>query len=78
LAVSGVYPRWIGWLAVAAGVAHLIRGVEVSYQGFVPSIAALIGLALLVLWTVVMAVLMWRQSNLRPVLGRESARPESA
>jgi hypothetical protein len=78
LAASRVYPRWIGWLAVAAGVAHLIRGVGVSYQGFVPSIAALIGLALLVLWTVVMAVLMWRQSNLRPVLGRDSARPESA
>jgi hypothetical protein len=41
--------------------------VGVSYQGFVPSIAALIGLALLALWTVVMAVLMWRQSNLQPV-----------
>ena len=65
LAMSDVYPRWTGWLAVAAGIAHVIRGVGVSYQGFVPSIAALIGLALLALWTVVMAVLMWRQSNLQ-------------
>src|SRR5215216_968159 len=78
LALSSVYPRWLGWLAVAAGVAHLIRGVGVSYQGFVPSIAALIGLALLALWTVVMAVLMWRQSNLRPVTGQEMTRPISA
>jgi hypothetical protein len=72
LALVNDYPRWIGWLAVAAGIAHLIRGVGVAYQGFVPSIAALIGLALLALWTVVMAVSMWRQSNLRPVTGRHS------
>jgi uncharacterized membrane protein len=52
---------------VIAGIAHVIRGVGVSYQGFVPSIAALIGLALLALWIVVMAVLMWRHSNLQPV-----------
>jgi len=65
LAMSDVYPRWTGWLAVAAGIAHVIRGVGAGYQGFVPSIAALIGLALLALWTVVMAVLMWRQSNLQ-------------
>jgi len=63
LALSSVYPRWLGWVAAAAGVAHVIRGVGVSYEGFVPSIAALIGLALLALWTVVMAVLMWRRSN---------------
>ena len=36
------------------------------------------GLALLALWTVVMAVLMWRRSNLRPVLGQELVHPESA
>jgi uncharacterized membrane protein len=72
LALSNDYPRWIGWLAVAAGIAHLIRGVGVAYQGFVPSIAALIGLVLLALWTVVMAVSMWRQGNLRPVPGRHS------
>jgi uncharacterized membrane protein len=72
LALSNDYPRWIGWLAMAAGIAHLIRGVGVAYQGFVPSIAALIGLALLALWTVVMAVSMWRLSNLRHVPGRHS------
>jgi len=75
MALGDGYPRWTGWLAAAAGIAHLIRGVGVSYQGFVPSITALIGLALLALWTVVMALLMWRQSNPRPVAGR---RPVSA
>jgi len=63
LMLSRVYPRWLGWLAAAAGVAHVIRGVGVSYQGFVPSIAALIGLALLAVWTVIMAVMMWRRNN---------------
>src|SRR5215213_1151175 len=63
LALGDVYPRWLGWLAAAAGVAHIIRGIGVSYQGFVPSMAALIGLALLALWTVIMAVMMWRRSR---------------
>ncbi len=63
LALSSVYPRWLGLLTAAAGVAHIIRGVGVSYEGFVPSIAALIGLALLAVWTVIMAVMMWRWSN---------------
>jgi hypothetical protein len=72
LALSAVYPRWLGWLAAAAGVAHIIRGVGASYQGFVPSIAALIGLVLLAVWTVIMAVMMWRQSN-RPVTPDGSA-----
>ena len=76
LALSGVYPRWVGWLAAAAGVAQVIRGVDASYQGFGTSIAELIGLALLALWTVIMAVMMWRQSN-RPVIpARETVRPE--
>ena len=67
LALSTIYPRWLGWLAAAAGVAHIIRGVGVSYQGFVPSIAALIGLALLAVWAVIMAVMMWRRGNLPAV-----------
>jgi hypothetical protein len=63
LALSGVYSRWVGWLAAAVRVAHDIRGVDASYQGFVDSVAEVVGLALLALWTVIMAVLMWRRSN---------------
>ena len=78
LALSAVYPRWTGWLAAAAGVAHLIRGVDASYRGFVDSIAELVGLALLALWTVVMAVMMWRRTNLPAIPGREIAEQRSA
>ena len=74
LALGGIYPRWLGWLAAAAGVAQVIRGVDTSYQGFVASITELIGLALLALWAVIMAVMMWRRSNSPTVLSREIAR----
>jgi hypothetical protein len=63
LALSRVYPRWVGAIGAAAGVANLIRGVEVSYQGFVPSIVALAGLAFLALWSLIMVFLMWRGSS---------------
>jgi hypothetical protein len=63
IALSNVYPRWVGAIAAAAGVANLIRGVEGSYQGFVPSNAALVGLALLAVWAMIMVVLLWRASS---------------
>jgi hypothetical protein len=63
IALSSVYPRWVGVIAAAAGVANLIRGVEGSYQGFVPSVVALVGLALLAVWVLIMVVLLWRVSS---------------
>ena len=77
LALSGVYPRWLGWLAAAAGVAQVVRGLDTSYQGFITSITELVGLVLLALWTVIMAVTMWRRSNSPTVLSRKIARPIS-
>src|SRR5918994_4367504 len=68
------YPRWTGWMAVASGCAFVYNGVvEVAYEGFVPSIVKLLGLALLALWTLVMAFLMWREAG-----RRYSSNPESA
>jgi hypothetical protein len=63
IALSSVYPRWVGALAVAAGVGNLIRGLQVSSQGFVFSRVALVGLVLLVGWILIMAVLLWRGSQ---------------
>jgi uncharacterized membrane protein len=71
IALSSVYPRWVGAIAVAAGVANLIRGVEVSYRGFVSSVAALVAPALLAVWALVMVVLMWRASS-RPANAEET------
>lgn len=77
LALSAAYPRWLGWLAAAAGVVQVVRGLDTSYQGFISSIAELIGLVLLVLWAMIMAIMMWRRSNSPAVLSQESARPAS-
>jgi hypothetical protein len=77
LALSAAYPRWLGWLAAAAGVAQIVRGLNTSYQGFISSIVELIGLVLLVLWAVIMAIMMWRRSNAPTVLSREIAHPIS-
>jgi hypothetical protein len=76
LALSSVYPRWVGAIGAAAGVANVIKGVGVSYEGFAPSIAALVGLALLALWALIMVILMWRASN-RPTLAEVTETPST-
>jgi hypothetical protein len=73
------YPRWTGWMAVASGCAFVYNGVvEVAYEGFVPSIVKLLGLALLALWTFVMAFLMWREAGRRYFSNPESAQSGTA
>jgi len=75
VALAGSYPRWTGWMAVASGCAFAYNGVvEVAYEGFVPSIVKLLGLALLAVWAFVMAFLMWREGGRRFSSGPESAR----
>jgi len=74
IALGTVYPRWVGWIALVSGAALMYHGaVVVSYEGFGPSIANLVGLVLLGVWTFIMAVLMWRNGSREP-----PARPESA
>jgi hypothetical protein len=74
IALGTVYPRWPGWIALVSGAALMYHGaVVVSYEGFGPSIANLVGLILLGVWTFIIAVLMWRNGSRQP-----PARPESA
>jgi hypothetical protein len=68
IALGSVYPRWVGWIAVVSGAAFMYNGaVEVAYEGFVPSIIKLVGLALLAVWAFIMAFLMWRNSSRRRI-----------
>ena len=77
IALGSVYPRWVGWIAVVSGAAFMYNGaVEVAYEGFVPSIIKLVGLALLAVWAFIMAFLMWRNGSRRHIARPESARPE--
>ena len=64
IAFGSVYRRWVGLVALISGAAFMYNGVvEVAYEGFVSSIIKVAGLVLLALWAVIMAVLMWRNSN---------------
>ena len=68
IALGSVYPRWAGSIAVLSGVALMYNGlVEVAYEGFVPSIIKLVGLALWAVWALIMAILMWRNGSGRRI-----------
>jgi hypothetical protein len=74
IALGSVYPRWLGWLAAASGVAWIVHGLMVPYVGLFDSIPRLVAIVLMALWAFIIAVLMWRNSS---SCGR-IARPESA
>ena len=66
IGLGRIYPRWVGWMAAVSGAAFMYHGaVVVAYEGFVPSIPKLVGLALLAVWAFIMAVLMWRNGSRR-------------
>jgi hypothetical protein len=68
IALSTVYPRWVGLIAVVSGATFMYNGaVAVAFEGFGPSIIKLVGIFLLVVWTFIMAVLMWRNSSRQPI-----------
>jgi hypothetical protein len=74
IALGTVYPRWVGWIAFLSGAALMYNGVvEVAYKGFVPSIIKLVGLALLAVWAIIMAIMMWRNGGRRRVTRLKSA-----
>jgi Domain of unknown function (DUF4386) len=57
------FPRWLGAWAAVAGLAYVIRGLAVAYNGFAHSSMSLIALILFGSWVLVMAVLMWRRTS---------------
>lgn len=66
IALGRAYPRWAGLIAVVSGLAFMYDGaVVVAFEGFVPSIAKLVGLLLLAVWAFIMAFLMWRKGGRR-------------
>ena len=63
MALSASYPRWLGWVAAGSGVAWMVHGVMVPYVGLFDSIPRLVVIVLLAVWTFIIAILMWRNSN---------------
>jgi hypothetical protein len=63
VARSEAFPRWLGWVALAAGVASVLAGIFQAISGQ-PTVASLvltiIGPTIIVLWVITMDVLMAR------------------
>jgi hypothetical protein len=62
LLVDGVWPRWIGGVAIIGGVATVVAGVAMAYTGF-SDLVMLINMpasSLLLLWMLAVGVHMWR------------------
>jgi hypothetical protein len=68
VAWSGEYPRWLGWVAVVAGIGSVPVGLVQAYTGEsneFTRIATIIFPTIITLWVVVMSVLLWRETKLR-------------
>jgi Domain of unknown function (DUF4386) len=57
------FPRWAGGWAAAAGLAYLVKGLGVAYQGFAGGVTGLIALVLFGTWVLAAAWLMWRRAS---------------
>jgi Domain of unknown function (DUF4386) len=83
VAISGAYPRWLGWIAAFAGVGSIAAGLVQAFTGE-PTTASLvltiIGPSVISLWLLVMGVLVGRRaarerSTLRKTAGGPFDRP---
>ena len=66
MALSNVYPKWLGWIALVLGIAGAGIGMVQAFDG--PSepmtnIIFPIVSILLTVWTLVMGVFMWKKTS---------------
>jgi Domain of unknown function (DUF4386) len=65
VALNGVYPRWLGWLAALAGLGSVAAGLVQAFTGE-PTVASLvltlIGPTIISLWVIIVGVLMARRA----------------
>jgi hypothetical protein len=65
VALSGNFPKWLGWVAAVLGLVSLVVGFYQAYDGLSVTITnyAFAGSAtLLTVWVLVMAILMGRKT----------------
>ncbi len=66
VALSDVYPRWLGWVALVVGTGGALVGLVQALQGPSVLVTTVLFVAvsiLLTLWVLVMGVLMWRRAG---------------
>ncbi len=66
IALSGAYPGWLGWAAVAVGIGWMVLGLLVAHNGFTQVTLTMLVSALLGLWLLVLAVYLWRKAGKTP------------
>ena len=66
IALSDVYPKWVGWAAVAVGVGWIMLGLLVAHNGFTQVALGLLVSTLMALWVLVLAVFLWRKAGKAP------------
>jgi hypothetical protein len=74
VAWSRVYPRWLGWVVVVAGLGSVVAGLVQAYAGestTVTRVLTIIFPTVITLWLVQICVLLFRQA---PALERAAAR----
>ena len=68
IALSGAYPGWLGWAAVAVGIGWITLGVLVAHNGFTQVDLTMLVSVLLGLWLLVLAVFLWCKAGATPNL----------
>jgi hypothetical protein len=65
LSFTKLFPKWLGWLAIIAGIGSVMHGLQIGKLGFSPYVGpwGIISLLLQVVWVLIMVVLMWRKST---------------
>jgi hypothetical protein len=66
IALSDVYPKWLGWAAVAVGIGWIVLGLVVAHSGFTQVDLTILVSVLLGLWVLVLAFFLWRTARKTP------------
>ena len=68
VALGHLYPRWLGWVAVLAGLGFLTGGVVTAHSGFSADAGLVLtpGLLLLAVFVVGIGISMWRRAGHPP------------
>jgi len=70
VALSRVYPRWLGWVAVLAGVLSLVAGTIQSSVGEptdASRLLTIVGPSVITLWLLWMGILLLREERVSPI-----------
>lgn len=62
---SHIFTKWFGWAALLVGSSYLVSGVSLYYLGFSQHVLSFWTGILLLIWLMVMALLLWRESQHR-------------